>query len=78
MYYRSFKNILYLVSHVQTSAASDLFLLSLLFDVGIVFKKSKYILYTVFSKLWYRPTQNLILHKIYFKKKKKKVQQLYG
>lgn len=29
----------YLVSHVQTSAASDLFLLSLLFDVGIVFKE---------------------------------------
>lgn len=69
MYYWSFKNILSLVSHVETSAASDLFLLFLLSDAGIVLKKIKYILYTGFSKLWYRPTQNLILHKICFKKK---------
>jgi len=34
-----------------------------------LFLKIKYILYTIFSNLWYRPRQNLILHKIYFKKK---------
>lgn len=49
MYYWSFKNILSLVSHVETWAASDLFLLFLLSDAGIVLKNEVHFLYRFFQ-----------------------------
>lgn len=71
MYYWSFKNILYLGSHVKTSAASDLFLLSLLFDVGIVFKNEIHFIHSFFQIMVQTYTELNFAQNILKKKKKK-------